>query len=91
MLLAVIVRGKEIIIPEGVTEIGRQAFVMCTSLKTVVIPASVKKIKNYKYRDHAPEHIFEGLTDVTVIVEPKSYAEKYCKRYEIAYRYRENS
>lgn len=82
---------EEVVIPEGVTEIGRQAFMMCTSLKTVVIPASVKKIKNYKYRDHAPEHIFEGLTDVTVIVEPKSYAEKYCKRYEIAYRYGGNS
>lgn len=80
---------EEIIIPEGVTEIGRQAFVSCTALKTVVLPASVKKIKNYKYRDRAPEHIFEGLTDVTVIVEPKSYAEKYCKRYEIKYIYKE--
>lgn len=81
---------EEVVIPEGVTEIGRQAFMGCTALKTVVIPASVKKIKNYKYRDHAPEHIFEGLTDVTVIVEPKSYAEKYCTRYEIAFKYREN-
>lgn len=81
---------EKVVIPEGVTEIGRQAFVGCTALKTVVIPASVKKIKNYKYRDHAPEHIFEGLMDVTVIVEPKSYAEKYCTRYEIAFKYREN-
>lgn len=82
---------EEAVIPDGVTEIGRQAFMGCTALKTIVIPASVKKIKNYKYRDHAPEHILQGLTDVTVIVEPKSYAEKYCKRYEIAYRYGENS
>ncbi|GEM_PF-1398857 len=80
----------EIVIPEGVTEIGRQAFIRCDSLKTVVLPASVKKIKNYKYRDRAPEHIFSGLTEVTVIVEPKSYAEKYCKRNEINYGYRED-
>lgn len=82
---------EEIVIPESVTEIGRQAFMQCTSLKTAVLPASVKKIKNYKYRDHAPEHIFQGLTDVTVIVEPKSYAEKYCKRYDIKYKYREDA
>lgn len=82
---------EEVIIPESVTEIGRQAFMQCTSLKTAVLPASVKKIKNYKYRDHAPEHIFQGLTDVTVIVEPKSYAEKYCKRYDIKYKYREDA
>lgn len=82
---------EEITIPDGVTEIGRQAFINCKALKTVVLPASVKKIKNYKYRDNAPEHIFMYSDSVTVVVEPKSYAEKYCKRYEIKYRYREDT
>ncbi|MCM1167595.1 MAG: leucine-rich repeat domain-containing protein [Ruminococcus sp.] len=80
----------EIVIPEGVTEIGRQAFMRCAALKSVVLPASVKKIKNYKYRDRAPEHIFTGLTGVCAAVEPKSYAEKYCRRYEIPFKYKES-
>lgn len=82
---------EEIIIPDSVTEIGRQAFINCKALKTAVLPASVKKIKNYKYRDNAPEHIFMHSNGVTVIVEPKSCAEKYCKRYDIKYRYREEA
>lgn len=81
---------EEIVVPEGVTEIDRQAFMNCTSLKSVVIPASVKTIKNYKYRDNAPETVFHDSLNVTVIVEPKSYVEKYCKRNEIAFKYRED-
>lgn len=81
---------EEIVVPEGVTEIDRQAFMNCTSLKSVVIPASVKTIKNYKYRNNAPETVFHDSPNVTVFVEPKSYAEKYCKRNEIAFKYRED-
>ncbi len=82
---------EEIVIPEGVEEIGKQAFMNCGSLKTVELPASVKSIKNYKYRNQAPETIFQDSPNVTVIVEPKSYAEKYCKRYDIKYKYREDA
>lgn len=81
---------EELLIPDGVTEIGRQAFMLCTSLKTIVIPASVKSMKNYTYRGSAPETVFHDSLKVTVIVEPKSYAEKYCKRNEIKFKYREN-
>lgn len=81
---------EEIVVPEGVTEIDRQAFMNCTSLKSVVIPASVKTIKNYKYRNNAPETVFHDSPNVTVFVEHKSCAEKYCKRNEIAFKYRED-
>lgn len=81
---------EEIVVPEGVTEIDRQAFMNCTSLKTVILPASVKSIKNYKYRNNAPETVFHDSPNVTVFVEHKSCAEKYCKRNEIAFKYRED-
>lgn len=79
---------EEIVIPEGVEEIDRQAFMECPALKTVVIPASVKSIKDYKYRGSAPETVFHDSPNVTAVVEPKSYAEKYCKRYEINFKYK---
>ena len=82
---------EEIVVPDGVEKIDRQAFMCCGRLKTVVLPASVKSIKNYKYRNQAPETIFQDSPNVTVIVEPKSYAEKYCKRYDIKYKYREDA
>lgn len=85
---------KKIIIPEGVTEIGQMAFNSCENLETVVIPASVKSIKNYKnsykYTNNKTLYtIFHGCGKVTVIVPKSSYAEKYCKRNNIPYSYRE--
>ena len=35
---------KNIVIPEGVTEIGERAFYYCTSLESVIFPRSLKKI-----------------------------------------------
>lgn len=81
---------EEIVIPEGVTEIKRQAFMECDQLKTVVIPASVKSMKNYTYRGRAPETVFHDSPNVTAVVEPKSYAEKYCGKNGIAFKYKEN-
>ena len=77
-------------VPEGVTEIGDRAFIVCASLETLELPASVKKIKNYKYRDHAPQTILYNTPNVTVTVPPKSYSEKYCKRNGIKYTVKEN-
>lgn len=81
---------EEIVIPNGVTEIDQQAFEHCDLLKTVVIPASVKKMKNYTYRGQPPRTVFHASESVTVVVEPKSYAEKYCKRNEIKYTFKES-
>ena len=35
---------KEVILPEGVTEIGEYAFYQCSNLEEVVLPSSVKKL-----------------------------------------------
>lgn len=72
---------------EGVTEIGALVFSKCPQLKSVELPSSIKKIKNYTRSGQAPQTIFEGDASVTAIVTPKSYAEKYCKRNQIAYVY----
>ncbi len=82
---------EEIIIPDGVEEIKREAFACCSNLKTVVIPASVKKINTtLKSNDCPPITIFYFSMNVTVIVEPKSCAEKYCIKNNIPYKYKED-
>lgn len=39
-----VIDGK-VIIPDGVTEIGKEAFAGCTNLQSLVIPNSVKVIE----------------------------------------------
>lgn len=75
---------EEVVIPEGVEEIAREAFVNCAKLGTVVLPDSIKMIKNYR---SPPETPFHGSPNVSAVVTPKSYAEKYCKRNKIPYTY----
>ncbi len=78
-------------IPDGVTEVNILAFADCMGLKTIILPASIKKMKNYTYRGTAPQTVLHNTeTVVTAVVEPKSYAEKYCKRNEIKFVYKEN-
>ena len=76
---------ERLIIPAEVTEIEQQAFKLCSSLKYVLIPPSVSKMKNQPCRVTAPESVFHGCHNLTAVVKPKSYAEKYCKRNEIKY------
>lgn len=78
---------EEIVLPEGVEEIAREAFVECDKLKTVVLPESIKMIKNYR---SPPETPFHKSPNVTAVVVPKSYAEKYCKRNNIPFVYNED-
>lgn len=77
---------EEIALPDGVEEIAREAFSECENLKRIVLPASITLIKNYGKPIRTPFHGAEGLT---AVVEPKSYAEKYCKRNNINYVYPE--
>lgn len=77
------------VILEGVVEIEQLAFLGCISLKTAVLPQSVKKIKNNTRKGQDPQTIFHDDVDVTVTVTPKSYAEKYCKRNNVRYVYKE--
>lgn len=41
--------ATEVVIPEGVTAIGEEAFYKCASLKSINIPASVKEIGNHAF------------------------------------------
>lgn len=84
------VKLSEIVLPEGVEEIGNVAFQGCVDLKKIVLPASLKSIKNYKlYKNKPPVPPFADAKDLKAFVAPKSYAEKYCKRNEIPYEYKE--
>lgn len=78
---------EKVEIAEGVAEIGMRAFYSCTNLKSIVLPQSIQKIKNYTHKGQQPETIFYEDMDVTAIVTPKSYAEKYCRRNNINYFY----
>jgi len=55
--------GGDVVIPEGVEEIGYCAFLDCTSLTSVSIPEGVTKIAPFA---------FQGCTDLTSVVIPES-------------------
>lgn len=85
---------KKVTIPEGVTEIGKYAFAYCPALEIVELPGSVKSIKNYKngYKyaeDKSIKTVFQDSDNVTAVVPEGSYAEKYCKRNDIKFMYKE--
>ena len=73
---------KDLIIPDGVTYIGRAAFVGCNSLTSVTIPDSVESIGEYAFYECG------GLISVTI---PKSVTSIYdrafddCSRLENVY------
>ncbi len=75
---------ETVVISEGVIEIRQQAFANCISLKAVVLPCSVQKIRNDTCKGQTPKTIFDNDTKIIVTVTPKSYAEKYCRRNNIA-------
>ena len=58
--------GGDVTIPEGVTEIGRAVFQICTSLTSVTIPEGVTTIG---------ESAFNGCAGLTSVTLPKSIKE----------------
>ncbi len=81
---------EKVIIHEGVAEIGREAFSDCAALRELELPASISKITNYRYRGGDMLTPFYEIPDLTLIVTPKSYAEKYCKRNELKYKLKDS-
>lgn len=81
---------KTVVVPEGVQEIGIMAFAFSDSLTRVELPRSLAKIVNYTQKGDPPRTIFDGSDNVTAVVYPKSYAERYCKRNNIPYIYKED-
>ncbi len=55
--------GGDVVIPDGVTTIGRLAFDNCKSLTSVIIPNSVTEIGEY---------VFAGCTNLTSVTIPES-------------------
>lgn len=71
----------DINIPESVTEIGDVAFYQCVSLEKIALPNTIK---------HIGEYAFRSCDKLTAVVERGSYAEEYCKKYNICYTYKED-
>lgn len=84
------VKLKEVVLPEGIETIRARAFWECPGLESIILPASIKKIENFK-RDGKPQHIFADIPKLTATVEHGSYAEKYCAKNNIAYKYKEET
>ena len=57
-------------IPEGVTEIGMEAFCKCSGLKKIILPKSLVKIGNA---------VFRKCENLTIHAPAGSYAETYAK------------
>lgn len=70
--------GGDVVIPEGVTAIGDQAFFECSSLTAVVIPENLTDID---------DTAFECCESLTVSGVPGSYAEKYAKEHGLRFVY----
>lgn len=77
-------------IPDSVKKIDLFAFKFCDNLKTVIIPPSVLTIENRTDINGKIWTIFHESPNVTAIVEPNSYVEEYCKKYDIPYKNRED-
>lgn len=79
---------KEVVLPEGLETIKARAFWNCPELETINLPASIKKIENYKRGDKT-HGVFTDSPKLTAIVEKGSYAERYCARNGIKFKYGE--
>ncbi len=78
---------ETIVVPEGVREIGKRAFSGDHRLRRVELPRSLAKAVNVTPKGMQLMTIFDGSPNVTAVVYPKSYAERYCKRNNIPFIY----
>ena len=67
--------GDDVVIPEGVTQIGREAFQFCWGLTGVVFPKTLKVIDPYAFYK----------CRMTIHASAGSYAETYAKENNIPF------
>lgn len=77
---------KEVVLPEGLEEIKPRAFWFCPSLEKINLPASITKIENFK-RGGKITSQFADNPKLIATVERGSYAEKYCARNGVKFKY----
>lgn len=73
-LIRCITLGKEVEIPEGITEIGDYAFQLCPNVRFLRIPDSVIKLGESPFQGcrsltglHIPQHLLEGMELISAI------------------------
>ena len=69
-------QGSYFVIKEGIKEIGPSCFKNNTRFKVIIIPSSVISIKKNAFNK-----------DITLMVYPGSYSERYAIKNNIKYRY----
>ena len=88
-------------IPQGTVIIGKMAFFNCTSLKSFTIPESVRTIEEQAFWycifltditipdtvTNIGDYAFSHCGVVTLTVTPGGYAERYCEKFGVYYRY----
>ena len=80
---------ETIVIPEGVEEISGRVFADNPGLKRVELPRSLKKAVKFTSQFTPAMTFFDNSPNVTAVVYPKSYAERFCKRNNIPFIYKE--
>lgn len=80
---------KTLAIPEGVERIGKIAACQCRSLETVELPRSLKAVAE---GTSASDSLFYFSPHLKSVIVPRgSYAEEYCKKYDIRCTYKEDT
>lgn len=70
-------------LPNTIKSIGAYAFGFCNSLREIVIPSSVKRIGANAFVDGA----LRINSNITFTVEKDSFAERFCKKYGVKFKY----
>lgn len=74
----------EITLPEGVEELRENVFDYCSNLKRVVLPKSLKEINRTAFHSGKSR---KDMTPITYAVVKGSYAENFCKSYNLKIQY----
>ena len=76
--VAVIKQIHTVVIPEGIEEIGFNAFRDCEGLRIIYMPSSLTRIMDYKFA-------FSGCPRFTICAPKGSYAEQYAKENDLPF------